>query len=73
MPYIKRESPHEKSRRLLKGYDINASRLSKILDCSPTTAKTRIDNPGRLTGDEWLTISRRAHIPLDEIRTVILS
>lgn len=73
MPYIRTESPHEKSKRLLKGYDITASRLSSILVCSEPTARKKLKNPGLLTGDDWLSISRRGHIPIEEIREVILS
>ena len=73
MPYLKRESPHEKSRRLLKGYEINAVKLAAMIDVSEPTARKRLKNPGLLTGENWLAISRRAHIPVDEIREVILS
>ena len=73
MPYIKQNIPHEKTRRLLKGYDITANRLSSILLCSLPTARKKLNNPGLLSGDDWLKISRRGHIPLEEIRVVILS
>lgn len=73
MPFIPKREQHEKSKRLLKGYDVTAQRLAAYLDCSEPTARGRINNPGKLTGDEWLIISRRAHIPIEEIRSVILS
>ncbi len=73
MPYVKRELPHEKSKRLLKGYGITARRLAEILPCSEPTARKKINNPGLLSGDDWLKISRRGHIPVDEIRTVFMS
>ena len=74
MPYIRpAATPHEKSKRLLRGYDITASKLSYILNCYETTARSRLKNPGTLTGDEWLKISRRGHIPIEEIREVYLS
>lgn len=73
MPYIPKHDPHEKSRRLLKGYEITAAKLASYLMCSEPTARGRLRNPGKLTGDEWLTISRRAHIPVEEIRSVFLS
>ena len=73
MPYVKTTTLHEKSRRLLKGYDITPQRLSSILICSVPKARSRINNPGTLTGDEWLLISRRGHIPMEEIREVFMS
>ena len=73
MPYLRRTEPHERSKRLLKGYDVTASRLSTILNCSETTARSRLRNPGTLSGDEWLLISKRGHVPIEEIREVFLS
>ena len=73
MPYIKQNIPHEKSMRLLKGYGITANKLASILLCSEPTARKKLKNPGLLSGDDWLKIHRRGHIPLEEIRGVILS
>jgi len=73
MPYLKRIGEHEKSKRLLKGYEINAVKLASMIDVSEPTARKRLKNPGLLTGENWVNISRRGHIPIDEIREVILS
>lgn len=73
MPYIKKTTPHEKSMRLLKGYGVTANKLASILIVSVPTARKKLNNPGLLSGEEWLKISRRAHIPVDEIRGVFLS
>ena len=73
MPYVPRIEKHEKSKRLLLGYEVTAAKLSKYLGCSEPTARSRIKNPGTLTGNEWLLISKRAHIPVEEIRNVFLS
>ena len=73
MPYIRRDREHEKSKRLLKGYEITAKKMASILVCSEPTARKKLNNPGLLSGDDWLKIVRRGHIPIDEVRTVILS
>ena len=73
MPYLKRIGEHEKSKRLLKGYEITAVKLSAYIGVSEPTARKRLNNPGLLTGNDWLNISRRGHIPVEEIRNVILS
>lgn len=73
MPYVPKVEKHEKSKRLLLGYEVTAAKLAKYLGCSEPTARSRIRNPGTLTANEWLIISKRAHIPVEEIRSVILS
>lgn len=73
MPYVPKVGRHEKSKRLLLGYEITAAKLAKYLGCSEPTARDRLRNPGKLSGDQWLIISKRAHIPVEEIRSVILS
>lgn len=73
MPHIKRVGEHEKSKRLLKGYEINAVKLAVYIGVSEPTARKRLKNPGLLTGDDWLNISRKCHIPVEEIRNVFLS
>ena len=74
MSYIKEKSnPHIKSKRLLLGYEITAPKLAKYLGVSEPTARKRLKRPGLLTGDDWLKISRLAHIPVEEIRSVFLS
>ena len=73
MPYLKKAGEHEKSKRLLKGYDINAVKLAVYIGVSEPTARKRLKNPGLLTGNDWLNISRKGHIPIEEIRNVFLS
>ena len=73
MPYLKRIGEHEKSKRLLKGYEINAVKLAAYIGVSEPTARKRLNNPGLLTGNDWLNISRKGHIPIEEIRNVFLS
>lgn len=73
MPYIKpREAPFAKLRRLLRGYELNERGLSEILGCCWKTAQSRLNNPGEFTLDELARISRKAHIPFDEIRETIM-
>ena len=73
MPYVKPLSPQPWARmsRLLKGYGMTGPRLAAILGVSRPTAKARIDAPGKLTLEELDKISRRGHIPLDELRDCI--
>ena len=73
MPHIKRVGEHEKSKRVLKGYEINAVKLAAMIGVSEPTARKRLKNPGLLTGNDWLNISRKCHIPVEEIRNVFLS
>lgn len=68
MPYVKLNDEYGKMRRLLRGYRLNGEALAKVLQCSPATARTRLDNPGKLTLEELMLIHRRAHIPLEELR-----
>lgn len=72
MVYTKHTTAHEKSRRLLKGYDLNAPKLAVILGCSEPTARKKINDPGLLNGNEWLRINRVGKIPIEEIKEVIL-
>lgn len=74
MPYLKRKkSKYDRSEKLLKAYDMSAARLAIILDCSLPTARAKKNNVGKLTTDDWDKICRFGHIPIDEIRAVILS
>ena len=73
MPYIAKHEPHERSKRLLRGYGITASQLARYLDCSEPTARDRLKFPGKLSGNDWVKISKRAHIPVEEIREVFMS
>ena len=73
MPYIKPLTPQPWARmhRLLVGYGMTGPKLAAILGVSRPTAKARIDTPGKLTLEELDLISRRGHIPLDELRDCI--
>ena len=72
MPYLKQQpKPFEKLHRLLAGYGLNGENLSRTLSCSPTTARKRISEPGTLNLTELSMISRRHHLPIDEIRECI--
>ena len=73
MPYIPKREQHEKSRRLLLGYEVSAAKLARYIGCSEPTARDRIRHPEKLTGSQWLMISKRAHIPIEEIRNAFLS
>lgn len=73
MPYIKDNDPHKKAKMLLRCYDINPQRLAIILGKSEPTARSRLRNPGSLTGNEWMKIHKKGHVPIDEIREVFLS
>ena len=71
MPYVKSYTKIDKLRRLLKGYEFTAPRLASIIDCSVPTARRRINDPESFTVEELRKISRRGHIPLDEIRAAL--
>lgn len=72
MPYIRpRDPPFVKVKRLLLGYGLDATRLADVLDCSYNTAAARLRDPQSLTLRELGTISRRGHVPIDEIREAI--
>lgn len=71
MPRTKPIEPPDKLRRVLVGYGITAAVLADLLGCSRPTALKRINDTKLLTvGDLWV-ISRRAHIPIDELREAI--
>ena len=73
MPYIKRtETPFIKVRRLLLGYELDATALARVLGCAYNTAKARLDNPENLTLRELDLISTRGHIPVEEIRSALI-
>ena len=73
MPYIKPiTKPFIKMRRLLLGYELTPTKLSAILGVCRNTASARLDNPGKLTLEDLYAISRKAHIPIEEIREAIV-
>lgn len=67
----RRETPFAEMQRLLRGYGLNGPKMAVAMGCSENTAKKRIDNPGLLTLNDLENISRRAQIPMDEIRGAI--
>ena len=72
MPYIKpKTQPFDKLHRLLVGYGLNGENLSRTLSCSPTTARKRLSAPETMSLGDLSRISRRHHIPIDEIRECI--
>ena len=73
MPYVRKNDPHEKARMLLRCYDIGPQKLAVILGKSEPTARSRLRNPGSLTGNEWMKIHRKGHVPIDEIREAFLT
>ena len=73
MPYIKTpDPPFVRVARLLKGYDLNAARIAKLLEWDPHTAKRRLDNPELFKLGDLAELSAKAHIPMDEIRAAII-
>lgn len=69
MPYIKKET--DGLRRLLLAYELNGVKLAEILGCCQNTGKDRMRNPHKLTVGDLRAISRKAHIPIDELRGAI--
>ena len=72
MPYIPKRNKYDKSRKLLLAYEISPTRLREILGCSQPTASKKLNNIGELTTEDWQLISKRGHVPIDEIRAVFL-
>lgn len=71
MPYKKTKQNQIELHRLLKAYELNATALARILNCSFPTAKKKLDNPGKLTVDELMVVSSKGHISIDLIRGAI--
>ena len=71
MPYKKSTIPFVTVSRLLKGYDLQAPQLSKVLGCSVPTAREKLNNPSKLTLKDLSAINRYGHIKWDEIREAI--
>lgn len=69
MPYTKPLTPQPWARmhRLLVGYGMTGPKLAEILGISRPTARGRLDEPGRLTLEDLDRISRRGHIPWNEL------
>lgn len=66
-----RDVPFVKLKRLLIGYGLNGPALAKVLDCSAPTARARLTSPGDFTLAELELVSRKGHVPFDEIRAAI--
>lgn len=72
MPYVKTpERPYAAVGRLLKGYGMTAEKLSGILECSVPTARARLNDPQRFSLAELALVSRKGHVPIEEIRDAI--
>lgn len=72
MPRIRpREIPFESLKRLLVGHGLNGTTLAAVLDCSPKTARDRLNRPETFTLAELDLVCRRGHVPADEIRNAI--
>lgn len=69
MPYVKPLAPQPwaKMHRLLTGYGLTGPKLAEILGVSRPTARSRLDEPGRLTLEDLDRISRHGHIPWNEL------
>jgi len=66
-----REVPFVKMKRLLLGYGLNGPALAAILECTPNTARSRLERPETLTLAELDKVCSKGHIPMDEIRAAI--
>lgn len=58
--------------RLLLAYEINGVRLANALNCAPKTARSKIENPDKLTMGDLKNIHRAFGIPVDEIRERVI-
>lgn len=68
MPYVKPLEPKfVKMQRLILGRGLNSTSLGQILECSRPTAQKRIKKPEDLTLRDLAKLSRRGHIPWEEI------
>lgn len=68
MPY-KKKPPKEFDEfvRMLKGHDLNATKLAKVLGCTYPTAKAKLDDPLKFTFKDVLAIQNKGHIHKEEI------
>ena len=71
MPHIPKKEPHDAMGRLLRGYQLGSPQLARVLGCSAPTARSKLNNPGRLTLDDIMKINKSGHIPIEEIRDAI--
>ena len=69
MPRVKTpEAPFIKMRRLLLGYDLNGPALAKVMNCSPKTARDRLEHPEKLTLANLHDINTKGHVPIEELK-----
>ena len=71
LPYKKPDKPFIGMYRLLKGYDLNAQALARVLGCSVPTAREKLENPSRLTLDNLSKIHRYGHIDWETIQSAV--
>lgn len=71
MPYKKTDTPFMEMSRLLKGYGLNATELSKVLGVSVPTARAKLESPEKITLKDIGLVMRYGHIPVDAIRMAI--
>ena len=64
-------TPFKPVARLLLGYGLTASNLSRLLGCAYTTARSRLDRPSTFSLGELEAVSIKAGIPMEEIRAAI--
>lgn len=57
--------------RLLWSYEVNGASLANALKCAPKTARTKIENPDKLTLGDLTIIHRRFGIPVDDMRRCV--
>lgn len=73
MPYIKRrEVPFAKVKRLLLGYELDATALADVLGVSYNTARARLDRPETMTLADLDRVCKAGHVPMEEIRAAII-
>ena len=68
MPYKARKIQFEEFVMLLKGHDLNATKLAKVLGCTYPTAKAKLDNPEKFTFGDVIKIQRKGHIGKEELK-----
>lgn len=56
---------------MLKGHDLNATRLAKVLGCSYPTAKAKLDDPTKFTFKDVLAIHYKGHIDKETLKGAI--
>lgn len=71
MPRLKKKEPDFiKVGRLIKGY-ATPPKVAEMLNCSPNTARNRLNAPETFTLGELNMICRQAHIPWEDMREAV--